>query len=60
MDLARRKTPTDTSIIQLEEEGGMHNPLTYDPRNPQAFKKEFSKPGPHKVCVPYQPSLLSR
>jgi len=49
MDLARRKLPTDGSIIQLEEEASLHNPLTFDPRNPRSFQKDFSKPGPFKV-----------
>eukprot|EP00301_Raphidiophrys_heterophryoidea_P018971 c3962_g1_i1.p1 GENE.c3962_g1_i1~~c3962_g1_i1.p1 ORF type:complete len:855 (+),score=193.99 c3962_g1_i1:45-2567(+) len=49
MELARRKTPTDSAIIELEEEAHMKNPLTFDPRNPRTFQNEFSKPGQHRV-----------
>eukprot|EP00298_Acanthocystis_sp_HF-20_P009367 c18262_g1_i3.p1 GENE.c18262_g1_i3~~c18262_g1_i3.p1 ORF type:complete len:861 (+),score=336.60 c18262_g1_i3:42-2624(+) len=49
MDLARKKYPGDTAFVQLDEEVHTHNPLTFDPRNPSTFSKEFSKPGPHKV-----------
>eukprot|EP00300_Choanocystis_sp_HF-7_P030307 c39111_g1_i1.p1 GENE.c39111_g1_i1~~c39111_g1_i1.p1 ORF type:complete len:819 (+),score=176.78 c39111_g1_i1:128-2458(+) len=49
MELARRQSPTDSAIVELEEESHMQNPLTFDPRNPRTFQKEFSKPGSHKV-----------